>query len=234
MNPNFRKTTALAVALAAGVLLGTAAPARADLIIQVAEDAAPLKTVLDIVGKPTSDLAGDKPLATTKHYTINILGGESDQEGGMAELLSSVVKITRTSTPGTHVLHIVVLGTGYTGPVTPPAVLVDSEIGGTDPKTRVGNTLVYHSFIGAVDCGAQTPKISVPGSFDNNTQMLLTKLAKPFSVKETLDVTLTKSGDTINYSSSTILTAPEPAVLVLALSALPVAGWGLWRRRTMS
>jgi hypothetical protein len=80
----------------------------------------------------------------------------------------------------------------------------------------------------------QAPKVSKTGSFDNHTEMLLYKLAKPFSIKETLDVTLSKTGDTVNYASSTILAAPEPAMLVLALSALPLVGWGLWRRRAMS
>jgi hypothetical protein len=228
----------LAAAFLALGLLGTSA--RADLIVTIAEDAGAPVTVVNVLGSPTSDLVGSADPASTTHYSVRVLGGEADQfvAGGvsMAQLFSSTVSITRLAGAGTHVLHIVVEGTGYTAPTAPPTISADSQIGGSVAHASPTNTLVFQSYANGVGFGAQHPGINTVSSYNDDKTGSIASLASGFSIKQTIDVELNGVGDKINYSSSTSLSqaVPEPSSLVLAgISALGMIGYGLRRRKAL-
>jgi hypothetical protein len=214
-------------------LLCTATIARADLIITVGEDGATPTTIVDEVGSPTSNLFGGVISFSTTDYSIVFLSGEANQNS-ITELLSSDTSVTRNATTGSHVLNITITGTGYTSPNTPPPVDVNSHLGATVATGSAGDTMVYHSLVGATDIGAQTLSIGSAGSYNNSKSAVLTTLTGTFQIQQTLNITLNKSGDTTNYSTSTTLTqataTPAPAGIVLALSGLPFLGIGTWFR----
>src|SRR4051812_1870994 len=95
-----RKSAVLAALLVIG-LLGT--PARAGLVITVQEDAGPVNTVVNVAGSPTADLAGAVVTFNTTDYKIQILSGEADQMGSLAELLSSTTSVTNKTGASGHV-----------------------------------------------------------------------------------------------------------------------------------
>jgi hypothetical protein len=227
MMHRFRKSLWVA---ALAVILGTAASARADLTITVQEDGGAVQTIVNVKGNPTTDLFGAAN-ATTADYQIKIDSGESNQTGTLAELLSSVLDIKKTGT-GTGTLHIVIMGTGYSAPTTPPAIDLLSHIATTTAVGSAKSTFAFQSFVGATGFGSQSQNVSAAGSDSNDVHGLITSLAAPFSIRETIDLNLSQQNDQINYASSTTLTpVPAPAGLVLALTGLPVLGIGGWLRR---
>jgi len=242
-----RKATALAVPLVAIALLCTASSARADLTVTVQDGGGTVVTVLSIVGSPTSDLSvgtgtlflGSSGLlgsATGADFQINILGGESDQGTALSELLSSVTKIKMIGS-GSHTLNIVVLGTGYTSPTAPPGVSETSQIGGSVATQAGGDTLSFQSLVaGIAYTPVQTPTLPSPNGSYNDTKFgSISSLASGYSIQENLSMTLKTNQDTVNYGSSTTLTAvPEPTTMALALAALPLVGWRVWRRRRVA
>jgi len=228
MNGDVRKVKAFAVSLVAIVLLCTATSARADLIITVQEDSGTTFTIVSVSGSPTSNLlgAGSKD---TAHYSVVVDSGFSSQDpsGTFSELLSSALRIRRLpgETSLTHVLHIVVTGTKYTAPITPPDILVASSIGGAIVKGSAGNSLIFHSIVGGTDVGPQTPSITTMGAYLDAKTLTLTSLSAPFTISETFDITLRSLGDELGYSSQTSLTSvvsvPEASsTLLLAVGLM--------------
>jgi hypothetical protein len=229
MHRIIRKLTAFAVALAGIALLGTATAARADLIITVQEDAGPVQTVVDIMGSPSTDLTGSKGTVTTPHYTIKILGGESAQDA-VTELLSSTTSVTGVGASAGHTLHIVITGTDYTSPTAPPHINVASNIGGSVVTGGSHNKLSFQSFVeGVAYTPVQAPSITSVGSYNDSKTGVIPVLSAPYTIKETINIVLS-GGSKFNYSSSTVLASPEPGAFALVLTALPLAGLGLWRR----
>jgi hypothetical protein len=232
-----RKLTVLVAGLLAIGLFGTSA--RADLIITVAEDAGAPVTVVNVVGSPTSDLSGVSATVNTADYKISILGGESNQNS-TSELLSSTTSITNETGSTGHVLHITITGTGYSAPTTPPSVTVLSHIGGTVAveTTPSTNSLSFQSIVPGAALPSQTPAINAIGSYSNDASATTNSLSAPFSIEETLSVTLNKLNDQINYSSSTTLSqvavgVPEPSSMAIAgLGALGMIGYGIRRRKS--
>jgi hypothetical protein len=231
-----RKPAALAAALVAIGLLGT--PARADLIITVQEDAGAVTTVSHVVGAP-GDLIAPGMNTTTTDYAINVLGGEAVQDS-LTKLLSSTTSVTRTTdaSAGTHVLHIVVLGSGYTTPNTPPNITANSSIGVTAGPQSSTNTLDFQSFVNGTGLGVQTPNIATKLSDNSSITATITSLVGTFDLKQTFDVTLAAKSDTMNYSSNLTLSqipstsVPEPSTLALTgLGTLGLVGYGLRRRK---
>jgi hypothetical protein len=232
-----RKVTALAVALASITLLCTATPARADLTIQVAEDGGSLVTVASATGSPVGGLGAGTFAVDTADYHLDFVSALENQLPSLSKLLSSTTDVTNTSGSAGHTLHIVITGSGFTSPTTPPDVSVLSHIGGTVDTVAPGNpvnTLTFHSFVvdAPVDIGAQTPGIGSVGSFKDDKSAILTTLDSPFSIMETLDIVLNGQGDSIGYQTSTTLApVPAPATMALACSIVPLVGWGAWRRQ---
>jgi len=240
MIPMFLRRIVLAAFMAIG-LLGTSA--HADLIITIQEDAGPVTVLGPFVGSPSTPpigVIGGTLVATTPDYTIVFLSAQEHQDGS-TQLLTSNTSITNTTGSAGHVLHITVTGTGFTSPVTPPDVAANSHIGGTvsvvsSPST---NSLSFTSSVsGAVPVGPfspQTPSITTVGSYANDQARVITSLTGPFSIVQTLDITLNALGDTTGFQASTTLTAtPEPSNLVLAgLGTVGMIGYGLRRRKAL-
>jgi len=226
----------LAVVLAVATLVGAPQSVRADLVIQVAENGGAFVTVASTAGSPTAPLGVTAAAISfdTAHYHIDVISGKEQQLTNLSELLSSTTSITRTVNGSVVTLNLKITGDGFTLPLPPVTVL--SHVGGTVAVEAApgGDTLAYHSIVGGNDVGAQNPDVSGVGSFANDKSALLNagSYTSPFSLVETFDINLKKVGDTLNYSSSTTLSAvPAPAGVVLALSALPCLGLGAWVRR---
>jgi hypothetical protein len=218
----------LAVAIA---FLCTAKAVRADLIVTVQEDSGSTQT-FSAAGSPSSPggVFGGTFQASTPDYTITFLGGQEIQAAPNSELLSSVTSIQETGS-GTHTLYITVTGTGFSSPVTPPPVAIASHIGGTLNVGSETTPVTFQSIVPGASLPLQTPTVT-GGSYNSNASGLTSNLSAPFSIEETINVTLTNTGDVFNFSSSTDLTpTPAPAGIVLALSGLPFLAIGTWVRR---
>jgi len=237
MNFMIRKPTFLVAALLAISLLGTSA--RADLIVTVQEDSGAIQTAVDVTGSPTTDLTGGALTVNTADYKISILGGEANQNT-TTELLSSTTSITNETGSSGHVLHITITGTGYTAPTTPPPVTVLSHVSGTIAveTTPSTNSLSFQSIVPGASLAVQSPAINggtTEGTYNSNLTGTTSSLSAPFTLEETLSVTLNDKFDQINYSSSTTLSSvPEPSSMAIAgLGALGMIGYGLRRRKAL-
>jgi hypothetical protein len=237
----YLKTLAIMTALAA--LLCVATPARADITVTVQEDSGTTFTFTQAgspsanggLGQTTSSFTLINPTGTftTPNYTVEITSANESQDSSGSEVASSTLKITQTgATAG--ILHITVTGTGFTAPTTPPAVAITSEIGGSSQNARSTDTLVFQSFVAGTGEGLQNESSQLTsGSFKSTLNTSTNTLTAPFTVRQTVDIQLNGVGDNVGYQATTQLTQPTPAppTLALAFSALPLVGWGVWRRR---
>jgi hypothetical protein len=148
-------------------------------------------------------------------------------------------------TSGIATLYIKLSDTGFTSPLNPPAILLDSQIGATVTVGGADNALTYQSYVDPSNgeatltgftTGPQTPEIMgkpyAPKSSNDDTSTLITSgLTSTYSVTEYFKITLDGKSQ-INFASGTDLSAvPEPSGLVLAgLGALGLIGYGLRRR----
>jgi len=167
----------------------------------------------------------------------------SDNAPGTASLskdTSATADITNAgSTTATIVINI--MADGFTSPVTPPAITLDSHIGGTVVVGVSANTLSYQSCVGGnnlLGCpgtfqsGIGTPAITSAGSYQNDQVGSIASLAATYSIDETLTIVLGANGD-VNFSASTTLSqVPEPSSVVLLGSLL--IGVGLVARRKLA
>jgi len=226
-----RSGAVLAVAIA---LLCSEKFARADLVITVQEDSGKTKT-FTVTGSPTSDLATSLGVINTPDFKIVNLAGEANQTPGVASLNGSNTSITLTDkgSAGPHVLHITITGTGYTNPTAP--VTVSSQIGGSVGLANTGDTLTFQSFVPSGNgLGAQNPTVTTAKSYQNTINPTLsTQPTGTYSIEQTIDIKLITTGDNLNFSSTTDLTAvaPAPAGIILALTGLPSLLFGAWVRR---
>jgi hypothetical protein len=223
-------------ALAAVVAISLfSASARADLVVTVQEDAGPVGTVVNVVGSPSSDLVGTANSATTADYAVKFISGEAFQQSSASSFLADgTFSVKNTTGHLGHILHLVINGTGYTAPVTPPDINVASGVGGSVTQTHGTNTLTFQSFVNGVGLGAQTPSITSVASFNNTLNSVIHSLSGPYAIKETIDIKLNGKNDQIGINGTTILqSVPEPSSLVLGfIGVLGLAGYGLRRRMT--
>src|SRR5436853_584768 len=88
----------------------------------------------------------------------------------------SITKLDNTAST----LQIVASGTGFTGPTTPPAINVNSQIGGSIVLTGPANTLAFQSVVGGVGQGVQSPNITVLGAYANTQNTVIGSLSSPY------------------------------------------------------
>jgi len=246
MSKFFRRSVSPIVAMTGILAMTMAAPARADLVIELSTNGTSWTTV----ASGTSGTAagyGFPATATFNGFSIQALTTSSNSPGssGFADLLGSDTSITNKNS-GTATLYIKMGDTGFTDPYTPGTISVDSHVGGTVIKSGTANLMTFQSYIDPTDGqnstagftpGAQnsTNGLTITnGSFSNDAFTSITSgLTNPYSVTEYFKVTLSK-GSEINFSSSTTLASavPEPSTLVLSsISVLGLIGYSLRRRK---
>jgi hypothetical protein len=240
MSQTFRRSVARVVAMVCILAMGMAAPARADLVIQLSTDGVHWNTV-ESAGSGTS---ASYTSANYNGFNISVLSDDSNSPGtpSLAYLEGSAVHI-KNNNSGLATLYIKLGDTGFTAPTTPPGVVLDSQIGGSVTTKGADNSLTFQSYVDPTNAqnalagfttGPQTPNITgTPKSYSDDTSILINSgLTTTYSVTEYFVLTLDK-GSQVGFQASTNLSAlPEPSSLVLSgISVLGLTGYALSRRK---
>ena len=207
--------------------------ARADLTLQIGENGGPLVTVANVVGSPTTPggVTGLLDSFTTAHYSITILAATEEQTLSLSHLVTTNLSITKLDDSATT-LNMVSTGTGFTGPVTPPDINVNSQIGGSIVLTGPANTLNFESFVGGLGQGVQSPNITSPAAYADTLNTIVGSLSSPYTISQTFDLFLTATDNQLGTHATTELAPiPEPAAVALVLLGLIGLGPLAWRRR---
>jgi hypothetical protein len=211
-----------------------------------------------IVGVPGSTLCsatapGPVTCADVAGPPLKIVGLDANSNNpgtpGIAVLTSASVDLFNIST-SSQTIDIEISVDGFTAPVGSNATLL-SHIGGTvitggadllsfescvDPsnvRASVGSSVTCPA--GSLASGISGPSITAAGSFQNDKSSTLASLSGPYSIDESMVITLA-AGAEINFSASSSVaasTAPEPASSMLFLGA-GLVGLGAFGRKRFS
>ncbi len=241
MPQRIRRPVSPIVAMIGILAMGMAAPARADLEVQLSTNGVNWTTVAS-AGSGTS---ASYSSSNFHGFNISLLSDDSNSPGAgdMAYLEGANLHITNNNA-GTSTLYIKLSDTGFTTPVTSlDSIKLDSQIGGSVTTKGADNTLTFQSYVDPADgqnsptgftTGAQTPNVTgTPKAYSSNTSMMITSgLTTTYSITETFKITLDHLSQ-IGFQSSTDLAyAPEPSSLATAvLAALGLIGYGVRRLR---
>jgi PEP-CTERM motif len=236
MSRTFRRSVSRFLLVFGIVVMGMAAPARADLEISLSTNGSTWTEVAhDVSG-------GGASYSNTNFsgFNISMLSDDSNSPGTplLAYLEGAVTHIINNN-KGTATLYIKLSDTGFTSPLTSAGpVLLDSQIGGSVTVGGADNTLTYQSEVTptvgpSFTPGPQTPNITgTPRSYSTDAAEQITSgLTGTYSITECFKITL-DHGSQFGFQSSTNLSyAPEPSSLALAaLGAFGLAGYGVRRR----
>jgi hypothetical protein len=232
--------------ITAVVLLAIAPVASANTIqIQYQVGTGPITTCSATAPGPVTclDVAGPP---------LHIVGLDANSNNpgtpGIAVSTSSSVDLVNNST-SSQTLHIEVSVNGFTAPVGFNATLL-SHIGGTVITGGAADLLSFESCIdpsnalaavgssvtcpaGALASGISAPSVTATGSFQNDKSSTLASLAGPYSIDQSMVITLA-AGAEINWSASSSVTAstvPEPASAFLFLGAGLIGVGAFGRKR---
>jgi hypothetical protein len=239
----FRNFLPLFVAALVGTaILGFPASARADLEIALQEDGVDGGDgvgVRHVVATAASFTAATYS-GTYGDFTVTVFSGSSDNAADLSDLLSSTNKVKNNA--GTaKTLRLWVTQDGYTLPLGSP-LSVESGLAGTVNTGTIGFTGIFQAYAdknnnlfgtGDFTNGAQNASPngssfdtgSATGSFTRSGDYSLTSVT-------VFDMSGGASGNFSAHVNVTApATAPAPAGVVLALSALPFLGIGSWLGR---
>jgi hypothetical protein len=232
------KVKSFAAALLVGVsVAGMASPARASIQIKIVETG--VGTIFDtgvVAGNATSigpGTYGDLTVASV----IGLISSSSNSPGGTSATLT--LSNANISTTGAHTFTIVASSDGFTSPVSPPNVFITStssisnQSGTTSAAftSSVGTSLLDTSI-------ASAPTISFAGSGIYSGSGTKTSgqfaLSAPYALTTTDVITFGTGGGsiTVNGGNDAVTAVPEPSTVVAALTALPLLGLALRRRRS--
>jgi hypothetical protein len=247
----FMRIRSCRMAILAGiVMLGAAAPARADLEIILQEDSGP-KTYYSIAtGSGTGSLTAPSPLVFGD-FTLTGLAASQSNGSKVSDLESTDLTITN-NTNAAHTLTIQTYANDFTLPAGSPLNLSSSAGGNNIIGSSATTNMTHQGWINNANTGIDAPPgPGVPGltppmetspgsqaptyngmSFDNGTlTTLFTRSGTFFSLTSQASVNV-GGGEEIHFTETLTVTAtPAPAAIVLALTGLPVLGGVCWRRR---
>jgi len=248
----------VAAALAVAFLCGTMSSADAAYAVRVYDDGVLQGGITTLVVGNSLIFTGTTTHFSITNGSG--LSNNPGTQGGSNLDLSSNEQVNTTfgAAGGTHTIRIEISQDGWLAPTGTPLVLSSSAGGsfayvtGTNPSATQAVTSTYQGFLdntnalfGQPGAGATavqtasasltsvgtTPLVFSPGvSVNPNVPG-----GTPFSMTDALTFTFTLgagSGQTTaNVSASTVASVPAPAGLVLALTGLPVLGFGGLVRR---
>jgi hypothetical protein len=233
----FRKFLPLVAVLVAAGILGMPAQARASFVLTLQADAGPTTTVT--VGADAGPATFTGTIGT---FSIFIAFGSSTSPGGPTNSITQEGTIAIVNTGGgTHTLHINASSQGFTSPNSPPPLLVVDTISGT----LVSGTLSadFQGFVDATNTlfgkGFAAPLLTIPSMTGSSLSFKADGGPVPgfspngatYSMSVFENLTLSGGGSlTLTGGNVQTVATPEPATMVLALSALPFLGV-VWSRR---
>jgi len=218
--------------LLALIVAMTATKARADLTIQIGENNGAPVTAAFVVGSPAGagGVTGVVGTFTTAHYAINVLASNEEQMLTLSHLVTTNLSIIKLDNSATT-LNLYAIGSGFTAPITPPNINVNSQVGGTVVLGSPSDTLNFQSFVGGVSQGVQSPNVTTPQAFANTQNTILTSLSAPYTLSQRFDVFLATTNDQLGLHATTELApVPEPTAVTLLLFGMIGLGVFGWRR----
>jgi hypothetical protein len=244
---NLKCAVLAGAALAAGLI--AASPAHAKLVLTFSETGAPTQTITGTTSGGLNSASTSQTLVFPD-FNVTISNGFSNEPavtGSQAFLESSVLRITDTATTNVAVNMQVTLTDGPDIPSGDPGYIIPglpgstlqlaSSLGGAITKTSsVGtDTISFQSFAnGSVTGGPQTSNFTAAVSnagfnLPDAPHVNFTRLVG-YSLSNTVNVTLSNSGDAFNISGTTTTTV-VPETVSAALGLLGACGM-LSRRRS--
>jgi hypothetical protein len=221
--------TALAMAvLTAGLLIGTAAPARATFELSLQEDGGAITQVAtgaDFTPLTFSGTFGD--------FAVTFFGATSTNSATLSDIMSSTTTVLNSSGM-THTLAFYVSQQDFTLP-TSTSLNVESGLGGSlvagtyqayaDQNNNLNGTSDFTN-------GLQTATLIGATFATGSANGLFTRIAgSPYSLTSVATFTLDGSVSTTFADNVNVTAVPAPAGMVLALTSLPFLGIGAWLRR---
>ena len=196
--------------------------AHADVVLYIGIDGGSLTQVEDVADSPISPqiiypgttFAGGK-------LAVQLVASGNDYPGSstLAQELTDTFKISNSDTIA-HTIEFLIVAQDFAAPVTPPAIDLTSQIGGSDNPSSGTSTYDFTSCVDTTNsktlgCPAayttSTGTVGIPGtSFSGASSALISSLAAPYAIDEDLVLSV-GVGDTLNFSGNTTLqSVPEP------------------------
>jgi hypothetical protein len=232
--------TAAVAAIATTLLAGTP-KAQAGLVIDYSLDGGMTFFTLASGTSGTMLNEGNPTAVNLGVFAVSNISDMSNSPGSpsLAKLLSSSLDIENTS-GATASIEFVFSDTGFSAPVAPPTIRMNSHIGGSVTVDNPDNLASFTSCLSLADanltsCTGAT-EVDGPGfpditqsSYQNDQFLYIAALTGPYSITQVLDVTL-GSGSDVGFQGNTAL-QPAPEPMSLSLLGVALVGLGAMRRR---
>ena len=202
-------------------LMGFGPSARADLEILASTNSSMSGATTLAHGNPTSGSYS----GTFDGVSMSYLSGVVLNQGPIiAELQGGTISFSNTS-GSTQTFYVTISANNFTGPSTPPQILLTSSLGGSGTGTATVSLVSYveqsntvNQFGGSLNAGTQTGS---PLSFNQTGTAGISTLSSNFAITQYFAVTM-NAGATLNFvTTTTLASVPEP-------SSMAIAGLGRW------